>query len=42
MIVYYGRYSNTCGEEFLIGYEEGNCNTDNVIIKKIDKEEEGE
>ena len=42
MIIYYGSYSITDGEEYLIGYEEGNPQTGNVIIKEIknNKDEE--
>ena len=40
MIIYYGSYSNTSGEKYLIGYEEGNANTGNVIVIKINDKED--
>jgi len=36
MIIYYGSYSTTDKKEYLIGYEEGNENSGDVIIKKIE------
>ena len=36
-IDYYNSYSTTDGEKYLVGYEEGNSNTGNVIVKKINK-----
>ena len=41
MIVYYGSYSTTCGKEYLIGYEEGNPNTGDVIVEELEKDEDG-
>jgi len=37
MIIYYGSYSTTCGKEYLIGYEEGNSSTGNVIVEEVGK-----
>ena len=37
MIVYYGSYSTTCRKEYLVGYEEGNPNTGNVIVEEVEK-----
>lgn len=40
MIVYYGEYSTTDGGKYLIGYKEGNSNTGDVIVTKINNEED--
>ena len=40
MDIYYDSYSNTSGEKYLIGYGEGNPNTGNVIVIKINDKED--
>lgn len=40
MIIYYGSYSTTDGKEYLIGYEEGNANTGDVITKQLNEKDE--
>ena len=42
MIIYYGSYSTTDGKEYLIGYEEGDSSTGDVIVKEIGREKENE
>lgn len=40
MIIYYGSYSTTDEKEYRIGYEEGNSNTGDVVVKEINKEKD--
>ena len=40
MIVYYGSYSTTDGKEYLMGYDEENPSTGNVIITQINGKED--
>lgn len=35
MIIFYNSYSTTDGKKYLMGYEEGNLNTGNVIVEEI-------
>lgn len=40
MIIFYGSYSTTDGKEYLIGYEERNPNTGDVVVKEVGKNED--
>jgi len=39
MIIYYGSYSTTDGKEYLMGYEEGNESTGDVVVEEVKKNE---